>query len=74
MRMNKYGITGTQIRKVLKLKQTISALLPEKSISGNIASSGIFVNAVQTFSSNNFNTVKEQKLIYFFTKNSSTLR
>ena len=35
--------------------------IPEKSIRGNMASSGIFVSAVQTFSSNNFNTAKEQK-------------
>lgn len=60
MRMNEYDITGTQVRKVLKLKQAVSPLLPEKSISGNMASSGIFVSAVQTFSSNNFNTVKQQ--------------
>ena len=58
--MNECGVTRTQIRKVLKMKQTISALLPEKSISGKMASSGIFVSAVQTFSSNNFTTVKQQ--------------
>ena len=36
--------------------------IPEKSIKGNMASSGMFVIAVQTFSSNNFNTVKEKIL------------
>ena len=35
--------------------------IPEKSIRGNMASSGIFVSAVQTFSSNSFNTAKEQR-------------
>lgn len=49
---------------VLKLKRTISALSPEKSISGNMASSGIFVSAVQTFSSNNFTTVKQQNHMF----------
>lgn len=41
-------------------KETV---LPEKSIRGNIASSGMFVSAVQTFSSNNFNTAKKQRNI-----------
>jgi len=35
-------------------------LIPEKSIKGNMASSGMFANAEQTFSSNNFKTAKKQ--------------
>ena len=57
--MNEYGVTDTLIRN-LKLQKPVSALLPEKSISGNMASSGKFINAVQTFSSNNFTTAKQQ--------------
>lgn len=49
--------------RVLKSKALYYLLsIPEKSIKGNMASSGMFVIAVQTFSSNNFNTVKEKIL------------
>ena len=49
--------------RVLKSKALYYLLnIPEKSIKGNMASSGMFVIAVQTFSSNNFNTVKEKNI------------
>ena len=61
--MNEYGVTDTLVRN-LKLQKTVSALLPEKSISGNMAYSGKFINAVQTFSSNNFTTAKQQNNMF----------
>ena len=80
--MNEYRVTDTSIRNLKLQKKKVSVFLPEKSISGNMASSGKFINAVHTFSSNNFTTAKQQNNMFFsmkadffyVTKTSSTLQ